>query len=117
MGERPQGIRLSLDDPFRTPQDRCRYVACVVPPPGVRLPRPIPSGLSARRLDAGTYVRLDIRSWVQDLQNAYRWFYLVWLSGEGSDWEPIDHPALEQYQEREGEKMIALQFPVRRRRS
>lgn len=114
MGDGCRLFGLSLDDPMLTPASRCRYVACVAPPPAVPLPRRLPAGLTRQHLDGGWFAQLRIGGAIEDIQNAYRWFYLVWLNGAGRGWEPLNCPPREFYLGSGSGKTIAIQFPVRR---
>jgi len=86
-------IGVSYDDPFITPQDRCRYYACMTVPEGVRHD----DRLSLMTLPAGPYAVYRCTCRAEDIQLAFHTLYGLWLPGSG--YQPADSQTYEIYRE------------------
>jgi len=109
-------IGIAHDDPAITPNDRCRYDACVT------IPAEVTQGsgeVFIQDLPAGRYacVLIDIpSSQTEKIGQAVDWLYGEWLPDSGFTGD--DHPPLEIYHEVEGKQpgeWIRMEFclPVR----
>jgi len=91
LNEGAEMIGISFDDPAITPEDKCRYYACVTIPGEVVPPRDI--GLMD--IPAGRYAVYAFEGSERAISVAYRTLYGTWLPSSG--YQPADRPCYEIY--------------------
>ncbi|NLI97473.1 AraC family transcriptional regulator [bacterium] len=91
IGSQTKFIGISYDDPDVTPQDKCRYDACVSVPKGTE-----PDGeINVTSIPAGRYAVSRFEGQPQDIKPAYDFLYGRWMPDSG--FQPGDSPCLEIY--------------------
>ncbi len=84
-------LGISFDDPWITPQDKCRYYACITVPKGVIFDHTV--GLMD--IEGGKYAVGRLVGQPREIQLAFRFFYGDWLLDSG--YQPADLPCYELY--------------------
>jgi AraC family transcriptional regulator len=84
-------IGVSYDDPAITPENKCRYYACVTVPADLQPPKDI----GVMDIPAGRHAVAPFDGTTADIQTAYNELYGVWLPQSG--FEPADTPCFEIY--------------------
>jgi len=84
-------LGISFDDPWITPQDKCRYYACITVPEGMTFDHTV--GLMD--IEGGKYAVGRLAGQPREIQLAFRFFYGDWLPGSG--YQPADLPCYELY--------------------
>jgi AraC family transcriptional regulator len=84
-------IGVSFDDPFITPQDRCRYYACITVPE-----KPPPNDkVGWMEISAGKYAVCRIECFAEEIAPVYHALYGEWLPESG--FLPANMPSYEIY--------------------
>ncbi len=84
-------IGISYDDPYLTPEDKCRYYACITIPEGTETGDQVDKMI----LQGGRFAVLHFEGIGDDIIKAYRYLYRVWLPTSG--YVPEDRPSFEIY--------------------
>jgi AraC family transcriptional regulator len=91
IGPQTKFIGISHDDPYVTPQDKCRYDACVSVPKGTE-----PEGeVNVTSIPSGRYAVYRFEGKPQEIKKAYDFVYGKWMAESG--FQPADSPCLEIY--------------------
>ena len=91
MGPDMRVLGMALDNPDITPQDKCRYYACVV----VNERAEADGRVGIMTIRPGKYAVGRFSGGSDVFKRAYEAMYGEWLPGSG--WQPDDAPALESY--------------------
>lgn len=81
-------IALFHDNPTVTRLEECRYIACIVPDAGEKVPG---DRLPKFRIASGVYARFDLQGRHEDFLRFIHWVYHVWLPQ--SDYETTTKPS------------------------
>lgn len=84
-------IGVSFDNPDITPENKCRYYACITVPAGTEAGKEI--GLMD--IPGGKHAVLHFKGTTDDIRDTYRQFYGHWLPSSG--FQPAEYPCYEIY--------------------
>lgn len=84
-------IGVSFDNPEITPEEKCRYYACVSVPPETGVDK----GIGKMDLPAGLYCVYRFKGEIKEIEKTYKDLYAGWLPASG--YQPADHPCYEVY--------------------
>lgn len=109
IGPSTRFIGISYDDPGVTPEDKCRYDACLSVPEGVK-----PEGdVGIAELAGGNYAVLRFQGKADDIKAAYDFIYGKWMPQNG--YQPADSLCYEIYHKEpdaEGNFLFDICVPV-----
>ncbi len=91
MGRGTQMIGICHDNPDVTPEDKCRYDACVTVPAGTK----VEGEIGQADIPSGRYAVLRYEGSIDAIGSAYDWFFAQWLPESG--FQVDDRPCYDIY--------------------